>query len=137
MRKTKRNSGFSIMETVIALAMIAIVTIAALSVVLSAISARVKQANYSEAQDFAHNIIECYKAADTPVEFEKNAEFAGIELIIQNGSNYRYKCTTSRFTAVIEVEFSIEGSLKMDIDVNSNSNNDENKLSFTYTKGAK
>lgn len=131
----RRKSGFSIMETVIALAVIVLVTAAALSVVMASISSRIKQSNYSEAQDFAHNIIECYKAAHDPVEFVENAGFAGIELI-QNDSNY-YKCTTSRFTAEIEVDFSLTGSLDMDIYVNSNSNNDENKLSFTYTKGAK
>lgn len=132
MRKTKRNSGFSIMETVIALAMIAIVTIAALSVVLSAISARVKQANISEAQDFAHNILECFKASENSSQFTDNVEFAGIEgLEYSGGSKYRY-VAENKFAAVLNADFT---SSEFEIDIRNNK--DEVIISFSYEKGAK
>ena len=132
MRKTKRNSGFSIMETVIALAMIAIVTIAALSVVLSAISARVKQANYSEAQDFAHNILECFKASENSGQCIDNVEFAGIEgLEYSGGSKYRY-VAENKFAAVLNADFT---SSEFEIDIRNNK--DEVIISFSYEKGAK
>ncbi|MBQ3012942.1 MAG: type II secretion system protein [Clostridia bacterium] len=132
MRKTKRNSGFSVMETVIALAMIAIVTIAALSVVLSAISARVKQANISEAQDFAHNILECFKASENSGQFTDNVEFAGIEgLEYSGGSKYRY-VAENKFAAVLNADFT---SSEFEIDIRNNK--DEVIISFSYEKGAK
>ena len=88
MNHTKRNRGFSIMETVIALVVIVLVTAAALSITMAAISARVKMSNYSEAQDFAHNVLECFKAADSNTEFENNMkEVAGYEYEDMSASN--------------------------------------------------
>ncbi len=133
MNKTKRNSGFSIMETVIALAIIVIVTVAALSVVMASISARVKQANYSEAQDFAHNILECFKAADDTAKFEDYVKFAeGVELSqYAENDGYNYDAE-NKFSAKImyynnfnEIFISIEDTKGDEI------------ISFSYVKGAK
>lgn len=135
MRKTKRNSGFSIMETVIALAMIAIVTIAALSVVLSAISARVKQANYSEAQDFAHNILECFKAAEDETEFVNNTAFADIVLYASADPEYTYSyVVANKISADIKAEF---GTDKDEFEITVADSKGEEIISFSYTKGAK
>ena len=115
MNKTKRNRGFSIMETVIALVVIVMVTAAALSITMAAISARVKMSNYSEAQDFAHNVLECFKAADDEDEFRLNVEFAGYELS-GAASTYTYK-VENKFEAVITANFA---SGKFAITVNDN-----------------
>ena len=82
----RRKSGFSIMETVIALAVIVLVTAAALSVVMASISSRIKQSNYSEAQDFAHNILECFKAAAPAVALPGEIDPLGVaEFVAHEG----------------------------------------------------
>lgn len=112
MNHTKRNRGFSIMETVIALVVIVLVTAAALSITMAAISARVKMSNYSEAQDFAHNVLECFKAAkddnvdDRISNFENNVGVAGYKRENLTGTNpdYRYKAE-NKFEAKITADF--------------------------------
>ena len=108
MNKTTRNRGFSIMETVIALVVIVMVTAAALSITMAAISARVKMSNYSEAQDFAHNVLECFKAADDKEEFEYDVKVvAGYELTPGEPSTYTYSAG-NKFTAYINGIFEIK-----------------------------
>ena len=130
MNKTKRNSGFSIMETVIALAIIVMVTLAALTVIMTSISARVKATNYGEAQDFAHNILECFKAADENSEFESYVGFAGYTMSVT--SNNKYYFENNKFTAQIDANCS---SGEFEITINDTKN--EEIISFSYTKGAK
>ena len=102
MNQTTRNRGFSIMETVIALVVIVLVTAAALSITLSAISARVKMSNYSEAQDFAHNVLECFKAADDNEDFEKYvAEVAGYTDMLEIVPDEQYSFENNKFIAQI------------------------------------
>ena len=131
MNKTKRNSGFSIMETVIALAIILIVTMAALTVVMASISARVKQANYSEAQDLAHNMLECFKAAESNEDFESNVEFATGLVWSEEDTNYTYNAE-NKFEAVIIADFTTDT-----FEITVTDNKGEEIISFSYTKGAK
>lgn len=129
MNHIKRNRGFSIMETVIALVVIVLVTAAALSITMAAISARVKMSNYSEAQDFAHNVLECFKAADDKDKFESNVGFAGYELPSPVDSTYTYSAG-NKFEAEITADFA---SGKFAITVNDS--NGTEIISFTYQKG--
>ncbi len=132
MNKTKRNSGFSIMETVIALAIIVIVTFAALTVVMSSISARVKQVNHSEAQDFAHNVLECFKASDDISELEANIKFAegkDVTLTSSGTDIYTYTSEKNNFTATITANFT---NGNFDISVIDNKGNEI--VSFDYDK---
>ena len=137
MNHTKRNRGFSIMETVIALVVIVLVTAAALSITMAAISARVKMSNYSEAQDFAHNVLECFKAADGADEaekidnFEKNVEFAGYEFSPRVASAYTYSAG-NKFTAYIKADF--QNGI-FEIKVTEFGKNDKVIIEFDYTKG--
>ena len=131
MNKTTRNRGFSIMETVIALVVIVLVTAAALSITLSAISARVKMSNYREAQDFAHNVLECFKAADGDTEFENNVGFAGYEFPSRVAYTYRYNAE-NKFSAVITANFD-SGYFK--ITVTEYEKDDKVIIEFDYTKG--
>ena len=134
MNKNKRNSGFSIMETVVALAIIVLVTVAALSVVMAAISARVKVNNYSEAQDFAHNALECFKVADDNAEFENNLDFAGYERENLSEAN------SNEYTYVAENKFSADITANVttgEFEITVEDNKGEEIISFSYTKGAK
>ena len=131
MNKLKKNRGFSIAETAIALAIIAIVTAAALTVVMASISARVKATNISEAQDFAHNMLECFKAADNIDEFENNVRFAeGLEWP-DDETNYEYTAD-NKFSADIKANCD-DGNFSITV-VDTKG---EEIISFEYTKGAK
>ena len=131
MNKLKKNRGFSIAETAIALAIIAIVTAAALTVVMASISARVKATNISEAQDFAHNMLECFKAADNIDEFENNVRFAeGLEWP-EGKTTYKYKAE-NKFTADITANCD-DGNFSITV-VDTKG---EEIISLDYTKGAK
>ena len=131
MNHIKRNRGFSIMETVIALVVIVLVTAAALSITMAAISARVKMSNYSEAQDFAHNVLECFKAADGEDEFRQNVEFAGYEDMSGAASTYTYD-VENKFKAEITANFTTG---KFEITVTEFEKIDKVIIKFDYTKG--
>ena len=132
MNHTKRNRGFSIMETVIALVVIVLVTAAALSITMAAISARVKMSNYSEAQDFAHNVLECFKAADDNEDFEKYvaevAKYTGMQEEIEDK---KYSFDNNKFIAQITADCA---SGEFDIIINDKNNGTE-IIEFDYTKG--
>ena len=134
MNHIKRNRGFSIMETVIALVVIVLVTAAALSITMAAISARVKMSNYSEAQDFAHNVLECFKAADNNTEFESNMkDVAGYEYddMSAEPSIYTYK-VENKFEAEIIAAFDVDVDY---FQITVNDTNGTEIISFTYQKG--
>lgn len=68
MRKINRK-GFSLVEVVIAMAVVSIVTLTAISIVYSATD-RNKQANIkSDAIYFTADVIECFKATETAKDF--------------------------------------------------------------------
>ena len=109
----KRNGGFSIMEAVIALAVIVIVTVSALSIATSSLVAKTKLINRSQAQSFAQDVWECFKVSDDKNEFDANLTFAimenedgrdqgkGSDTVYDSESNsYRSK----RFDAKIKID---------------------------------
>lgn len=137
MRKAKSKSGFSMMEVVIALAVITVVTLASLTTVMASISARVKIVNRSEAQNFAQNVWECFKVSDNIAELETNVKFAeGEEVALTpNGTDefgnsiYNYTSDKNNFTATITVDFE-SGEFYIDVI----DNKDETIVSFSYLK---
>ena len=136
-KTNNKKRGFSIMEAVIALAVIVLVTAAALTVVLAAISARVKAVNKSEAQNFAYNVWECFKVSDNIGDFETNVKFAegeDVELKEQapdaSGNQvYTYTSEKNKFTAKITVDF-ISGEFYIYVE----NNKTEEIVSFDYIK---
>ena len=75
-RKQKLNKlGFTLAETVLALAVISISSVGLLSLVLSSHRATINAAQKQQAQLYAMDIINCYRVSDTYQNFEKNLEF--------------------------------------------------------------
>ena len=99
----KRNGGFSIMEAVIALAVIVIVTVSALSIATSSLVAKTKLINRSQAQSFAQNVWECFKVSDDKSEFVSNLEFA-IDAIDDDSESNSYRYNSKRFDAKIKID---------------------------------
>ena len=77
-RKSKRKTeykkrGFTLAESVLALAVISITSVGTLSLVLSSQRATISAAQKQQAQLYATDIINCYRVEGT---FERNVEFA-------------------------------------------------------------
>lgn len=106
MRNATRKKGFSLAEVVIALSIILIVSLAAMSIALSSVSVTAKAVELSKAQGFAENALECFKAAENEAELRELIEFAeGVELTDDGDSVYLHTLGDGRFTAQIKVGF--------------------------------
>ena len=111
MSKTRHNRGFSLAEVVISLAIILIVTVSAVSFSLSSVRATENAIHKTEAQSFASDIWECFKAAEDAGEFIDLVKFArGVELtegtLDEDGNTiYTYHSEEEYFTANIAVNF--------------------------------
>lgn len=69
--KNKNKGGFSLVEVVVAMAIIVIVSATALTIALSSVNAKINAVNKTQAIYFADNVWECFKAADTKKEFDE------------------------------------------------------------------
>ena len=85
-KKLKQNRGFSIAEVVIAMSVVVIVSMTALTIVLSSTTAKNKAIAKNDALNFAANVVECFKAADSKDEFIKYVTF-GTEVTLTNEDN--------------------------------------------------
>ncbi len=143
--KIRKNSGFSMVEVVIALAIILAVSIVAISITLSSITNRIAIVNRTHAQYFADNVWECFKAADDVDALEQFIyNVVGVTYETKKLSEetdepkkveYTYTFEEHNFNASITVKY---GDIRptLTVDVRELDDNDE-IISFTYTKGAK
>ncbi len=139
MIKTKARGGYSIVEVVIALSFIVVVTITALSIVLSSIVTRKNAIDTSKAQDFADNVWESFKAADTKEEFLSLVAFSeGVSLGegVPDGSAgtvYTYYSQEHGFTADITVRY--PQTARPEIEITVTDKGGDEIISFSYRKG--
>ena len=139
MDKRQRENGFSIVEVVLALAIIVTVTITALSLVISFVSATENLIHVTQAQSFADNVWESFKAAENENEFLTLVSFAeGVALTdgatdASGNAVYTHHCVENRFTAKITVSFPEDTQAILTITVTDK--NGDNIISFSYRKG--
>ena len=139
--KTKRNSGFSMVEVVIALALIVLVTIAALTIATSSIATRVTLVNRTYAQNFADNVWECFKAADSEdnfVKLVKSAENIDDSSPYWTKSNtndgvYEYTPENNNFDATITVNYAVD---RPTFEIRVLDSKNKEVVHFEYVKGA-
>lgn len=143
MSKRNRKNGFSLAEAVIALAVITLVTVAALSMSFSAVLARMNIVNRSYAQGFAADILECFKAATTEEEFIALVEFStdaglsdGDEY--DNIGNYSYTSDEHQFTAKIDIYNDATNNNRRTLTVTVTENDDDSAeiITLNYAKGS-
>ena len=80
-KKLKRETaykkrGFTLAETVLALAVISITSVASISLILAAQNATTSAAQKQQAQLFAADIVQCFRVSHSQTDFESNLEFA-------------------------------------------------------------
>ncbi|MBQ2736901.1 MAG: type II secretion system protein [Clostridia bacterium] len=140
--KRKNKGGFSLVEVVIALAIIVMVMGAGLSITLSSITTKVKAINRTHAQNFAENVLECFKEADTTTEFKNFLSILDTDgdahSEIKDETEY-FICTHEsggyQFTAYIAVTYKAGNRPLLEINV-WGENNEEKIIEFSYEKGA-
>ena len=138
MLKLKRKKGFSLVEVVIALAVIVIVSAGAITIILASFAAKTKTINKSNAQGFADNVWESFKVSQSAEEFESAVSFSeGIELEgvadAEGRVLYTYRLPESDFEARISVDFSDTERDEFDIDIVDDDG--DSVISFSYSKG--
>ena len=72
----KCRRGFTMAEVIIAFAIISVVSIATLSLVFSSFTATKNANNRLDAQNYAEDVIECYRVTDSEAEFQNAVTFA-------------------------------------------------------------
>ena len=137
MKKHNRKGGFSIAEVVIALAVIVLVSMIALTIVTSSFAAKTTLITRSQGISFADNVWECFKAAKTPEEFNYfvKATTEDYSFDIQNKTPYSY--SGDNFKATITVKYEAGNRPTLDIVVTENKVDGDEIISFSYVKGAK
>lgn len=142
MRRNKR--GASLAEAVVAITVITIVSVAALSTILFSINAQRKVINYTEAQNFAASVYESFQATDDKFSniqdvqdsFVSNVEFAEGVKLAEEGSKgdvykYTYSSDTHNFQAIIEVNFT-NGKISINV---IDADDSGSIIQLEYTKG--
>ena len=139
MNKIRNKKGFSLVEAVIALSVIVAVSVTALTIMLSSITARENAVNKFRAQSFAESVWESFKSADTQSEFLSDVFFAeGVMLTDgvtdeNDATVYTYVSEKNKFEAEIRVSYPDDGDSELNIAV-SDEDGDE-IISFSYRKG--
>lgn len=99
------KKGFSLMEAVIALSVVVVVSICAMSIVLSSVSAKQTAIDKQKAQYFSDNAWECFKASDSETDFVSNMNFAESVTLEFTNNECVYTSTEHNFTANIKIDY--------------------------------
>ena len=142
MKKCNRKGGFSIAEAIIALAVIVVVSMTALTIVLSSFAAKTTLITRSQGISFADNVWECFKAAEDLDEFKALVVKAGIvpdgdSFKIDNNTPFTYNSDEHKFKAEIIVKYVKDERPELHIVVKTDDDKSDEIISFSYVKGAK
>ncbi len=141
MDRVKSKRAFSLAEAVIALSVIVIVSISALSIALSSITARVGVIAKSDAQGFADDLWECFKVSDGQAEFEENVFFARGVLISSEETDadgyavYNYNPQHGSFNSLIKIKYSQNQNERSLFSIEVRDKDGDEIVSFFFEKG--
>lgn len=139
----KKKKGFSLVEVAIALAIVVIVTVTALTIVLNSIAPKINNNNREHAQNFAHNVWQCFQEANNNDEvftlltfsYDLNTGMTKSNDPDQEGyTTYTYYSDEHKYTAVIKLKFPEGGRPKMNLVITSEKGDEI--IAFEYTRGA-
>lgn len=139
----KKKKGFSLVEVAIALAIVVIVTVTALTIVLNSIAPKINNNNREHAQNFAHNVWQCFQEANNNDEvftlltfsYDLNTGMTKSNDPDQEGyTTYTYYSDEHKYTAVIKLKFPEGGRPKMNLVITSEKGDEI--IAFEYERGA-
>ncbi len=136
----KKKKGFSLVEVAIALAIVVIVTVTALTIALNSITPKINNNNRSHAQNFAHNVLQCFQVSgDAGKLFGLlgcTEDLSGMTVSDpdENGyQTYTYHSAAHNYTAKIKLLYPTGGRPEMHLTITDNK--DKEIIAFSYTKG--
>ena len=107
--KKLNKKGMTLPEVVLAMAVVTIVTITAISIVFSSSVSTKKSMNKIDAEYFLADALECFRASDTAEQYEAAMNFGGhaaTEISEAEGRKiYTYKLEDSGYTATVSVGY--------------------------------
>ena len=138
----KKKKGFSLVEVAIALAIVVIVTVTALTIVLNSIAPKINNNNREHAQNFAHNVWQCFQEAtddrDTVsllmLAYDLDNLTKSNDPDQEGYTTYTYYSEEHKYTAVIKLKFPEGGRPKMNLVITSEKGDEI--IAFEYTRGA-
>lgn len=146
--KNKNKGGFSLVEVVVAMAIIVVVSATTLTIAISSVNAKINAVNKTQAIYFADNVWECFKAADTKEEFEQFLPLIDIQgdehsdpyLGERDGTEYyiyTHKSGKYQFIAEIAVRYAANERPTLKINISNGTEGEGGKeiISFSYEKG--
>lgn len=142
---SKNKKGFSLVEVAIALAIITIVTVTALTIALNSITPQINNNNRAHAQNFAHNVWQCFQVAN-----DYNDVFTLLSLSYdttnmrksegtdgEGYTTYTYTSAEHNYTASIKLRFpdstEPDGRPRMEITVKDGK--DKEIIQLSYERG--
>jgi prepilin-type N-terminal cleavage/methylation domain-containing protein len=142
--KRKNKGGFSLVEVVVAMAIIVIVSATALTIAISSVNAKINAVNKTQAIYFADNVWECFKAADDAKEFETLLgaihESGDVHLLEERNNTKYYLCKhkSGKYQFVAEFSANYESARpKLEVNIHDATDGEGGKeiISFSYEKG--
>ena len=134
MRKRLLNkNGITIAEAVIAMTVITIVTVSAISIILSSTVSTKKATYITEAQDFALSALECFRTSENEDDFKSALEFIGgySGEITENADNYTLTLENSGYNVSIIAEYSDSGADRFSVSVTDGESAVTDTIEFT------
>lgn len=127
------KKGFSLAESVIALSVVTIVSICAITIVISSITSKTKTVQKLNSQNFAYNVVECFKVSSDQTDFENNLKLIIDPLPIKQGlesnSVYSFILEKTNYSTVITYS---NDNKKLTINITNDKN--ETIISLEYNK---
>ena len=143
----RNKTGFTLAETVIALAIIILVSAATVTVILSSMSARRAATQKAHATHFANDAWECFKASDSSEEYIRALDFATGTLPVtgtddtQGYTTLVFVSEEHRYTATIRYNYAADRTKPDDtaqrsvLSVTVTNEGGTELLSLQFTKG--
>ena len=142
----KKKKGFSLVEVAIALAIITIVTVTALTIALNSITPKINNNNRSHAQNFANNVWQCFQEAESnddvfallSFSYDLKDNMTATETDGEGYTTYTYTSAEHKYTATIKMRFPQDeypAIKRPDMEITVVDGKDKEIIHFTYTKG--
>ena len=127
----KSRRGFSLTEAIIAMAVILIVSLTAITIIMSSMNSKHTVFDQTRAQYFAESSLECFKSAEDKSEFAYLLSFVAEEDTLTSKNNdYTYTSKKDNFKAKIHADFDT-GVFEIEV---TDKRGDE-LVSFNYRRG--
>lgn len=127
------KKGFSLAESVIALSVVTIVSICAITIVISSITSKAKTVQKLNSQNFAYNVVECFKVSSDQTDFENNLKLIIDSLPtkqdLESNSIYSFILEKTNYSTVITYS---NDNKKLTINITNDKN--ETIISLEYNK---